>query len=302
MSERAKSGWQAWVAGALFLGLIAAALLINRREAPAGPKVAPTPAASASPLRPAPLILPEPPVDREGLIQAAATAADAFASGAAGPSDQAALVGRRFELRLPFGCAGPEPADSQVPLGWRYDEARETLRVFTRPSDWSKAPWMQTVIGGDRELAAEGFAIERPWLFAGHCPKRRAVAASPAAKQDGGSSPRTAVAVSKPAGADDPQLAPPVLGLVQLFGSDAPRSARGERGYNAVVKRPPEAIRAELSFVLVLGGRLAAFPDGQPVACWGEAWTAPPHCLIAASVEHVAILDDSGSEVARWDP
>jgi hypothetical protein len=64
---------------------------------------------------------------RADLLAALCGAADAFAAGRQASPEVATLAGGRFELRLPFGCGSPAP--NEMPLGWRYDDRAETLRV-----------------------------------------------------------------------------------------------------------------------------------------------------------------------------
>src|SRR5690606_37213928 len=66
---------------------------------------------------------------RADIIAMADRAADATASGTALPQETTALVGRRFDLTIPFGCEGSSPKDSAAPMRWHYDADKQTLRI-----------------------------------------------------------------------------------------------------------------------------------------------------------------------------
>ncbi|MDQ3144262.1 MAG: hypothetical protein M3Q57_05210, partial [Pseudomonadota bacterium] len=65
------------------------------------------------------LPLPDPVLDRAALLGAVAQAASAFAAGADDREAQGALDGRRFVVKLRFGCRGPAAEDSEESLKWR---------------------------------------------------------------------------------------------------------------------------------------------------------------------------------------
>jgi hypothetical protein len=239
-------------------------------------------------------------MDRAQLIQAAAAAADAYGRGVELPTEHASLAGRRFELRLPFGCTGPLSAAGDA-TGWRYDAKQQTLRVVAAPQDWTEAPWLREAVGEGAFERAEGFPIERPWLLSGGCPKNPDATESPPSAQptDAALHSRVPVPVRATAGTVSE---PPLLAVVQLFSADAPRSvARRDRRYSAVVKRSPEEVSEDLSFAFVLRGRIASFPNGRPITCWGDAREARPRCLIAINLEKAWMVDSAGEQLAEWN-
>src|SRR5690242_8676481 len=69
------------------------------------------PAPEAPPQVPAPpavsLDVPAPPLTRADIVQDANAAAAAYAVGARQTLSRSALIGRRFVVRIPFGCNGP---------------------------------------------------------------------------------------------------------------------------------------------------------------------------------------------------
>lgn len=298
MDERPKNGWQAWLAGALFLGVLAAALLIGR------PTKTPPRPATATPTRVVPTeVLPkaQPPLYRGDLIKLGQKAASAFATGGALQNAGGDLAGRRFELRLPFGCTGAAREGAAVTSGWSYDPKKESLRAFVAPQGWSDTEWLRTAIGDGVVDRAEGFVIERPWILEPACPRPARMASVEAGPDEEGQSEADTPAAPEEKTAPTPADKVPELAVVELFTADAPRSAaRGDRGYVAVVKRPPEKVDPNLWFTLVLSGRLATFPGGNSVRCWGDALATRPRCLLAVEIDHAAIVDRDGLELAEW--
>jgi hypothetical protein len=219
------------------------------------------------------------PLGRGELLAAVVAASDAYAAGRAGVPANAELVGRRFEIRIPFGCYGPSPDGGGAPIRWSYDGEARALRISVSPEDWTEVPWVKAM-GSGRMEAVEGFWLPRPWSSADACPPPEA---------------RMAVPPIFPA----PRQ---TVGLAQFFetgGSRVPQ--RGGKPYRTVEKVAPDALRAEEGFRLVLSGRIAALPDGQPVGCHGDSAELRPVCLVAVEFDRVAIENPlSGELVAEW--
>ena len=245
---------------------------------------------SASPSDPAPAVAPEPkaprlpaitpPLDRRGLLAAAAAAADAYAAGRTATTANAELVGRRFEIRIPFGCYGASPDEAAASLRWNYDADAKALRISAAPEAWTDIPWVRT-LAGDEVEAVEGFWIPRPWSTSESCPTPEARMALP------------------------PILPMPqqTVGLAQLFETGGSRvHRRGGEPYRTVEKVELDALKTTEGFRLVLSGRVGAFPNGQPVACHGAGAELRPVCLIAVEFDRVAIENPlSGEQLADWD-
>jgi hypothetical protein len=198
----------------------------------------------------------------------------AYAASGPLPAGVAELVGRRFELRLPFGCDGPETADTEQ--GWRYDPDRGTLRVRAVPAHLDPAVWRPGEESGVD--AIEAFWIARPWTDSEVCP-----AAGPGA----------------PATATDRTLA-----IAQFHRADDPRAVRGEGdGFEAVLRVPPEALDLSRGLRLRLTGRIASVPGAAgPVLCRAPTPAERPVCLLAVSLDHVAVESPSvGAPLATWD-
>jgi hypothetical protein len=246
--------------------------------------------ATATPPQPAPAAVPEPPaprlpaltppLGRSDLLAAAAAAADAYAMGRADTPENADLVGRRFEIRIPFGCYGASPEDSAASLRWNYDADDKALRISATPEVWTDLPWVRALAGEQAE-AVEGFWIPRPWSSAESCPTPEARMALP------------------------PILPTPqqTVGLAQLFETGGSRVHRRDgKPYRTVEKVEPEELQATEGFQLVLSGRVGAFPNGQPVGCHSAGAELQPVCLVAVEFERVAIENPlSRDQLAAWN-
>jgi hypothetical protein len=279
MSEPVRRPGAVWLsASVVFLLLVLGGLWLRSR--PPEPAPPPTvPAAAPQPGEPVALA-PEPLLQRDALIDAAAIAADAFASGATRTPANRQLVGRRFAFRAVFGCAGPALPGSAAAMRWEYDPETGTLRIGVRPQTLTSAAWLSPILADANVEAVEGFWIERPWLRAASCPAQR----SP---------------LEMPASLTVPRQ---TLALVELFGPGAPRAGQREgRPYEVVTKMPPEQVAAVRGFALVIEGRLVALPNGEPIWCSSESPDLPPTCAIAARFERVSLENAATSEVlADW--
>lgn len=259
------------------LGLLAAGFLLGRTATPE-----PEPVAAPSPVPPpAPTPSPTPIVrtalDRTALLEAARLAADAFASGAPVPARVSELAGRRFELSIPFGCAGPS-AVLNAPLGWRYDEAAGSLRVRAQPVLWEPSAWVppQAV---DQVEAVEGFWIPRPWTVSDACPRNPTVGAG---------------------GAPDEQT----LAVAQFYATGGSRLGRRQgEAFEATERVAPDALNLAQGLRLRLTGRITPAPGDGPIVC--RALGGPerrPTCLVSASFAEVAIENPgTGATLATWD-
>ncbi|CAM4182239.1 hypothetical protein NOLU111490_11640 [Novosphingobium lubricantis] len=260
-----------------------------------------TPAADASAsAAPAPAATPAiaalAPLDRAAILGLVSAAADATAAGQPLPPAGRPAVNRTFELRLPFGCAGPGSAWGSANGGmWTYDPAMRTLRISVQAQRLGSDPRFADLAGKQPFDAIEGFWLERPWTSAESCP---------------------AVPVGV---ASEPAPAPQTLALAQFFAADAPRTLqRAGRPYaytgrfrddgalpalpgikpSGTVGAPPPGASG---FRLRLIGRIAGFADGQPVHCTMTDPARPPLCALAVDFASVAIEDPaSGTTLAEW--
>jgi hypothetical protein len=229
---------------------------------------------------------------RAGLIALASSAADAAASGR--PPDPAVVQaeGRRFELRLPFGCAGEAAEDSDESMRWQYDADSETLRIVVAPEEWSADYWWPDVEEPGVD-AVEGFWLERPWTASETCPQRADELASGRA-----ATPKADADAAEEEGAGERTLA-----LGQIFYTEGPRRGRRQGDpYQAVVRVSRDALDSSQGFRLKLTGRLARNLREAPVWCRqvGSARSRPV-CLVSVIVDEIAIENPSTGEIiAQW--
>lgn len=224
---------------------------------------------------------PPPPLDRAALLAAAANAADAVASGGALPRSSAALVGRSFILRLPFGCGGQISDDQkqQSWAGWTFNPQSRALRLTARPSEFADAEWVKPLAGEMTFDAVEGFWIRRPWTTADRC--------------------GTGDGVLSDAVLGDPAQR---LAIAQFYSPEGSRTLRrGDRPYSSTVKLDEGQAPSPAGYQILLEGKLSGFPDGQPVHCVKDDPALIPRCLIAAQFERVAFVAPGKDDaIVEW--
>lgn len=280
MSEARGPRWRTWTAALLLLALPSLGYLLIRSEAPTevtNPAVRTPAPQSALPPKPAEPVRPTI-LGRAELIAAAAEAAAAYAAQRSPSANNIALAGRRFVLRLPFGCDRPAEDTKELgTAGWHYDAETQTLRAQVTPEVWTDTPWARAASSQTFE-AAEGFWISRPWSTAETCPALP-IAASP----DQGAAPQT-------------------LGIVRFFEPDSSRAARRNgQPYRVSKKVVPEQAPGGDGLRLLIEGRLSVDPSRQPIGCWSANPDARPICVLNASFDRIAITDASGQTVySEW--
>jgi hypothetical protein len=306
-------------AAILIVAAVLIAFLQRERSAPA-----PEPTAQASAAPPPVLNIPPPALQRADLIAAANRAAAAYAAGQAYSPENAGLVGRRFEVALPFGCEAPGGASLNEPASWRADPERGTVTLTATPQNWTDSAWVMRLAGGGPYEAVEGFWIDRPWLLADGCPAHRnapapqpatptenvpAATTAPAGKtapSGGAPAAKTPAAPSEGAPVEGAPTQPGVrqtLGLAQFFAPGASRvSQRGDRPYETVLKRSGDGSKPLTGpYRLVLAGRIARHPDGQAIRCDGGSADQRPVCLVAVEFDHVRFERQAdGMVLAEW--
>ncbi|WP_439545023.1 hypothetical protein [Sandarakinorhabdus sp.] len=278
------------LASGLGIALVVAVggFLLGRESASAPPVVVAAPpviVAVPEPIEPSIL-------GRSDLIALAAAAADAIASGNRLPDDLKAADGRRFDMRLAFGCNGPAPADSTAPMRWRYDAEKSVLRVQAAPIGWQPAdflgiPLPETVAG------IEAYWIPRPWTRSEACP--------PAAAQ-------TIIAANTPFPLPLALPQPPAppeqsLMLVQFFTAEAGRqAARADRPFTVTQRMSELPASFANGLRLRLRGRLAGNAGGGPVYCSQPGGPQQrPICAVSVTLDQVAIEDAEGAVLGNWD-
>lgn len=252
----------------------------------------------ATPVKPAPLPAENPLLTRGDLISLTSRSADAFANGLPLPPDLRNVVGRRFDILLPFGCDGPSTETREHRAHWIYEEGRSRLRVEVQPTDWTAQDWN---LGDAPDIKGiEGFWITRPWSSEGTCVPAPHVAPAP-----------TAEAADEPA-QPAPGQAPPTslpgepeetLAIAQIFTTDGtPGIRRSGRPYSIVARIPPDQFNASQGFRLRLTGRIDRTPGGEPVQCVQRGGADQrPACLIATVLDEVRVENPAtGATLATW--
>lgn len=278
------------LAGGLVIALAAAGagFLIGRGTSPRS--VAPEMASLAPRASETPAVAPIRPeiVDaaksRADFIELAGQAADALASGQAMPGSVAEAVGRRFELRLPFGCRGPSDVRSDTPMRWRYDELAKALRVHVEPVVWSGAEAATAGADPTTADAAEGFWISRPWTTSEECPPVKDSVA--------------------PTGSDAVTLPGQTLAVSEFFADGEARlSRRDGKPYEAVIRMSHDRAPYGRGLRLRLAGRIADTKGGGPISCRQPAGSEQrPICIVAVKFDEVAIDDpQAGKTLATWN-
>jgi hypothetical protein len=244
-------------------------------------------------------------MDRSKLLLAVARAASDYAAGTDDFTAQRALGGKRFEVRLRFGCDGPGAGTGDH--GWSIDPDGRTLRLRATAPLVLKDELVRKV-ADEKVEAAEGFWFLRPWLLDAGCPPGQQVGEATPDLSD-------AVAVdakvgrSKKHGTDDKSPSPEAqrapaqrIGLAQFFTADDSRAGRRiDRPFEAVRKLKEGEGVGNQGFNLVLAGRLRASGDGRVILCADEGRDRAPDCIISADFDRVWIeRPDDKAIMAEW--
>lgn len=248
------------------------------------------PAVVASPL---PIVVPAPApspittdaarrvLNRADLIALAATAADAASAGRATPAEIISAEGRRFEVRLPFGCGGPAAKGSDAAMRWRYDENEGVLRVHVAPVVWAPEDWW-TAPPPSVE-AIEGFWIARPWSSSEACP--------------------AATGEASVAGAESVTLPGQTLAVAQVFVAGGARQGRRDgKPFETSARLAPDSFDGSRGLRVRLAGRIGGVPGGGPALCRQPGGAEQrPICVIAVAIDEVAIEHPvTGETLATW--
>ena len=247
----------------------------QKQAAIAPPLAAPTPT-------PAPQTLSSGIVGRADLIALAAAAADAAAAGRDPGPEIAQAAGRRFELRLPFGCDGPADDENAATMRWRYDAKAQALRIHVDPVTWTAQDWWPPDPGNSVE-AIEGFWIARAWTSSEACPER-------------GDRPAAA-------GTEPVTLPGQTLAVGQIHYAGGARSGRRDgKPYEAVVRIAEDELDAAEGFRFRISGRSARAGGVGPVRCRQPAGAEQrPICLVGIVIDDVAVENAAGDRtLATW--
>jgi hypothetical protein len=254
-----------WLPGGAALAAMVVVAACDRAPEPKLPEHRAEPAAKPAAPRPAPPIRDDS-LDRQGVILATLRAMTDAALGRDDTEAQRALRGRKFSVRIRFGCAGMADPDRS----WSYDAKREVLRVKVRSTLTAEAlPKSDLLMSEYQGLV--GFALARPWLLSAGCPVEGYGSATAAA---------------------------PGIVIAQLFTKADSRVQRPQRDYE--LTKPLEAnAQPGDGLDLMLSGRLSELADGRPIHC--AATAGPPACIVSARIDRVAIENPaSGELLGEW--
>ena len=220
--------------------------------------------------------LPEPALDRAGLLEAVAQAASAHAAGIDDSQAQSALDGRRFAIKLRFGCGGPAGEASSEPLRWRV-KSDSSLEITATPDLSLTAPELAGALTQTVE-AVEGFWVARPWLLSDTCPALRKDAKAPPSAPDHS------------------------VGIAQYYTPEGSRTERRSgRPYVSIAPLKPGEPLPQDGFILLLEGRLQGWPGGPPIHCATSAAGARPSCIASVRLDRVAFTrPGDGSVIDEW--
>ena len=244
-------------------------------------------------VQPPPLPVVEPPIDRERLLTSVARAASAYAAGADNSEADRALDGRRFEVRLRFGCGRGTTGDDVS--GWTVDESSKTLRLKAVPDLSFDDPLVRSLAGREGVEAVEGFWLKRPWLLTAACPAPKASEAKVPLQRDPS---------ANPAIEEEMQIAPraPRVGIAQFFtATDSRTGRRSDRPYESVKPLEEGGELGAAGFNLILSGRLTAGPAGRVIACGSASIDSWPDCIIFADIDQVRMeRPETRKVIAEW--
>jgi hypothetical protein len=226
-------------------------------------------------------LLPPLPLTRHDLIAGAIRAAGLFAAKGVLPGGADPLVGRRFSIRLPFGCGGVAAGFGALQMSVAYNAVNRSVALTAQPGAWAGLPLMQNLPNAESLERVEGFWIPRAWTDDDSCSLH---------------TPAIGAAVPTAPTAQ-------TVGLAQLFESGGSRAGQhGQQPYSFTRKLPDDAAAIlGHSYWLVLEGTVTGYTDGQALHCWQESPEHQPVCIFAVRFDRVAFQDaDSGETLATW--
>jgi len=205
-------------------------------------------------------------LDREDVILAALEATTAAALGKDDHAAQAELKGRKFEVRLRFGC----PGMSNVTRSFTYDDKEQVLRAKVS-SDLAEQPLPMSDLLYRTYEGGVGFVLGQPWLLSAGCPQ------GDFAKMISGQ---------------------PTIVLAQLFTADESRAQRPGGEYALTKPMEREEVPKE-GLDLIVSGRLSELADGRSIHC--GARDGAPVCIVAGKIDRVAFARPGSDEpLGEW--
>lgn len=248
----------------------------------------------------------ERPLDRAALLMAAAKAASATALGRVDADQRRLLDGKRFEVRIRFGCPADlrpagEPAAVRKGAPSRFDvkfgKVDRMLRIRAAPDLNVEDPLIAS-IGGETVEEVEGFWLRRPWLLADGCPP---VPPAPATETQTEDAPAVTES-AKPSAAPAAPARTYRVGIAEFFtDADSRAGRRDGRAYETTKVLGGVQQPSDVGYNLVLSGRLRQLPSGQVITCVPASPDEPPQCVISADFDRVRIEAPNTREIlAEW--
>ncbi|MCP5411364.1 MAG: hypothetical protein H6924_04410 [Alphaproteobacteria bacterium] len=223
-----------------------------------------------------------PPLDRRALIDGARASGAALAATGELPPPDAALGGRKFAIRIPFGCNGLQIGASPSQASLSYDADNKSMTLSAQPNVWTQLSLVQGLPNLDDIDAVEGFWIPRPWSYSDSCPPR----------------------VEYPAVVTPTPPTAQTLGLARFFGKGDSRVLQHADHPFTFTRKLPDGDLSALNhgYILLLSGRIGSYQDGRALHCWMEASDHHPICLYSVIFDHIAFEDAStGETLAEWN-
>lgn len=233
-------------------------------------------------------------MDRAGLLAAVAKAQSAAALGQDDGTEQRRLDGRRFEVRIRFGCPMRTQRDGQ-PFTLRFSDEDRMLRVRAAP-DLTLADPVVAELAGKAIEAVEGFWIPRPWLLADGCPVGRPPPIQPTGPKNE-AAPEEIGTRDAPEGRTDLRV-----GIAQFFtAADARTARRDSRAYEATKELGENERPSPQGYNFILSGRLRQLSAGRVIPCRVVSPDLPPECVVSAVFDRVWVAAPGSKDVlAEW--
>lgn len=260
------------------IGALAFAVLAGCRQGPEAVSNETNVAVAVEPRPASGLPLPQTNLEREQLLVEMMRAASYAVVGVAKQSGQPRLKGRRFEIRMRFGC----PGEIDARRSWRFDERQEALRVSVTPDSFAPTDLQPKQAGpaadggqaetDDRPEPTRGFLVDRPTQLVSGC------AVEEFAAVPGTSALRFAI--------------------VPLAAPGGARARELLADYQIVKKIAPDSVPAQ-GLDLILRGRLDSAGNEPVIRCSPSG--ASVQCLATAVIDTVAIEDPARERlIAEW--
>jgi hypothetical protein len=209
-------------------------------------------------------------LDREHLLVAMMQAATRAELGSEDEEAERRLKGRRFELRMRFGCPGT--ADAR--RSWTYDQAAGALRVKVVPDELAAISLANEATDAGDSSRPRGFLIANPTRLSAGCPAKAYAAI-----------------------ADTTALR---FAIAPLPAASATRAAGLLDSYEIVKKIAADAAPAQ-GLDLVIRGRLDSAGNEPVVQCAPSGGAV--ECRSTATIDTISILDPSADRlIAEWGP